>query len=518
MTDEQARMLLHPEAYDEPVEQVRMIQTHTSWVFLNGTHAYKVKKPVFFGFLDYKSLEARKFFCEEELRLNERLSPDIYLGIMPVTESVGMIRIGGSGTVIDYCLQMKELPQEAIMTRKLEQHEVTFPMIDEIARIVAGFHERAATDADIRKFGGMETVKFNWDENFAQTEEFRGRTIPATSFNAIRKAVEGFMSERGPLFRKRIRQHRIRECHGDLHSRNIFIADRVLIFDCIEFNRRFSCCDVASEIAFFVMDLEYHGEKDLANYFVERYLALTGDWTLLQVLDFYKCYRAYVRGKVTSFNLNDSGLNAREKSAAAAIARKYFRLAQEYARSLDRQPALIVMAGLPGVGKTHLATRLAQRLNCFHLRSDIIRKELTEVPVGEHRFTGVNQGIYTSNVSARTYEEMMGRARKYLAAGMTVIVDATFSFARSRDEARTMAAAADAGFLVVECVCPVKVALARINRRKKGFSFSDATEEVYWRIRRNFDPVKKARFAVKADTTKPLRQSLTKIESALLRR
>ena len=282
-------------------------------------------------------------------------------------------------------------------------------MIDEIARIVAGFHERAATDLEIGKFGSLETIKFNWDENFAQTEEFKRRTIGSAAFRSIKEEVERFMVENRSLFSRRIRERRVRECHGDLHSRNIFIGEHVRIFDCIEFNRRFSCCDVASEIAFFVMDLEYYGEKGLANYFVDRYLALTRDHSLLKVLDFYKCYRAYVRGKVTSFNLNDPGIPARARTEAAQTAREYFRLAARYARHFFDRPGLILTIGLPGVGKTYLASRLARKLDCYHLRSDILRKELTEVPVGEHRFEGMNKGIYTSNISARTYDEMLRR-------------------------------------------------------------------------------------------------------------
>lgn len=517
MTDREIQLLLRPETYDEPVEAVRLIQTHTSWVLLTGAHAYKIKKPVYFGFLDYTTLDARKFFCEEELRLNQRLSPDIYLGVVPITKEDGKLKVGGTGAVVDYCLRMRELPQNTIMTEVLRRKAVTYSMIDEIARIVAGFHERAATDLEIGKFGSLETIKFNWDENFAQTEEFKRRTIGSAAFRSIKEEVERFMVENRSLFSRRIRERRVRECHGDLHSRNIFIGEHVRIFDCIEFNRRFSCCDVASEIAFFVMDLEYYGEKGLANYFVDRYLALTRDHSLLKVLDFYKCYRAYVRGKVTSFNLNDPGIPARARTEAAQTAREYFRLAARYARHFFDRPGLILTIGLPGVGKTYLASRLARKLDCYHLRSDILRKELTEVPVGEHRFEGMNKGIYTSNISARTYDEMLRRARYYLSAGRTVILDATFSMADGRRRAEALARACNARFLMVDCVCPVKTALSRINRRKHEFSFSDATPEVYQRIRRNFDPVRKSRHAIRADTSQPVTGLLRKIEAALLR-
>jgi hypothetical protein len=517
MTDKEIRLLQRPEGYDEPVEQVRLLQTHTSWVLLTGKHAYKIKKPVYFGFLDYTTIDARKFFCEEELRLNRRLAPDIYLSVQPVTQSGAEVRIGGKGEVIDYCVKMKELPQDAIMTERLRQKAVSYPEIDSIAQIVARFHEQAATDRDISRFGELETVKFNWDENFAQTEEFRGKTIGVRAFPAIKQAVERFMAANQDLLAERVSTGRVRECHGDLHSRNIFLVEPIRIFDCIEFNRRFSCCDVASEIAFFVMDLEYSGEKGLANYFVDRYVAITGDHLLLRLLDFYKCYRAYVRGKVTSFNLKDPGMSRSQKQAAARTARKYFALAASYARSLFERPALIVMMGLPGVGKTFLARRLARRINCYHLRSDIIRKELMAVPVGEHAYQGMGKGIYTSNISARTYEEMMSRARVYLSAGRSVILDATFSYAEGRQNARALADALGGRFLIVNCVCPVRVALKRIARRTQEFSFSDATPEVYFHIRATFQPVRRSKHLVTAKTSDPVPKSLTRIETALLR-
>ena len=266
------------------------------------------------------------------------------------------------------------------------------------------------------------------------------------------------------------------------------------------------------------MDLEYDGENDLANYFVDRYVGSTGDWGMLQLLDFYKCYRAYVRGKVTSFHLKDPGMSVGDKRRSAQVARRYFRLAADYARTMFDRPSLILMTGLPGVGKTHLGTRVAKHLNSYHLRSDIIRKELMSVPVGEHRFEGTDKGIYTSNISARTYEEMLTRGEKYLSQGCSVILDATFSFASSRRECAALAEKLGARFLIVNCTCPVKVAIARISRRKGEFSFSDATPEVYYHIRKNFDAFERDapsgdREHREADSRVPC----TGLEAALLR-
>lgn len=524
MTESEVRQLLQPDNWPDAPEAIRLITTHTSWVFLTGKRAYKIKKPVFFGFLDYTTVDARKLFCEEELRLNRRLSPDIYLGVKPVTRVNNRIQIGGEGEVIDYCVEMKELPQEAMMSARLERKEVTYPMINELARVVAQFHQVAGCDEHISRFGDEVTVRFNWDENFAQTEEFCGRTISRPVFTELQQKVNRFLVRNRRLLKRRIEQRRIRECHGDLHSRNVFIVTQppgdgfeLRVFDCIEFNRRFSCCDVASEIAFLVMDLEYAGEYGLATYFVDRYLELSRDYELLRLLDFYKCYRAYVRGKVTSFLLNDPALTPAAKTAAQQTARRYFRLAHHYAQSIETPPVLILMLGLPGVGKTYLAERLAGRLNCHHIRSDIVRKELMALPVGQHAFQGIGSGIYTANISARTYREMERRAGRQLKAGRTVILDATFALASGRQQARRLAQKHRSGFLMINCVCPVKTALRRIARRKREFSFSDATPEVYFHIRRSFQPITRSREVVTVNTTQSIPRILRRVQSAVQR-
>ncbi len=522
MKESLLKALLKPITFGRDVKDVRLIQTHTSWVFLTGKFAYKIKKSVFFGFLDYTTLDARKFFCDEELRLNRRLSPEIYLEVVPITElppssgyKPGRIGLGGKGKIIDYAVKMKELPQEKLMTELLKQNKISYATIDEIARIVADFHQSAQTDININQFGSIETVKFNWDENFAQTEEFIGRTISRPTFRLIKKTIYKFMLDNFDIFAKRINEGKIKQCHGDLHSKNIFIADKVYIFDGIEFNQRFSCCDTASEIAFFVMDLDFYKKHDLANFFIDRYLQYTKDYDLLRVLDFYKCYRAYVRGKVTSFNLNDKGIAAKDKRIAAKTARHYFKLAANYAKNLSALPNLIVMIGLPGVGKTHFARLLAQRINAYHLRSDIIRKELMKIPLSEHHNTGYGKGIYTGNISAQTYDEMYNRARIYLSQGKSCILDATFSLINGRKVAARIAKEFQAKFLMVYCHCPDKIVFKRMAKREKEFDFSDANPKVYKAMKKNFDQVPRSKDVIRVDTSKPLKPFLKKIESRI---
>jgi predicted kinase len=347
--------------------------------------------------------------------------------------------------------------------------------------------------------------------------EFRGRTITYRAFDETKSAVERFIAGHRGLFRRRRAGGFVRRCHGDLHSKNVFVDTGIHIFDCIEFNPRFSCSDVASEIAFMAMDLDYSGRKDLANFFVERYLVHTKDTGLLRLLNFYKCYRAYVRGKVTSFSLNDPGISAADKAKAKQTARRYFELSHRYATGLSAQPKLVVMMGLPGVGKTYVARRLAERIDAFHLSSDSIRKQLLGIPVSQRRFAGYGKGIYKGNIGKKTYDELMRRAQVFLSGGYSVIMDATFLREDSRNRARDAAARVRVPALFVFADCPERIVKSRLRRRAMENSFSDANLDVYRAMKSRFKPPRAGREIVKIDTSQPLKRSLAKIERALLR-
>lgn len=517
------QLLFKPSFWGKYCRKVSLIQTHTSWVFLTGRYAYKIKKPVFFGFLDYTTLSARKRFCEEEFRINQILAPDIYYDVIPITKKGNQIMLNRFvgvrplHQVVDYAIKMRELPQETIMTNLLLTNKVNYSMIDQIARIIARFHNKSKSKPDFHKYGGLQIIKYNWDENFAQTEPFIGITIAKKTFNEIKNNIEQFYLNHNELFVKRISDQKIKQCHGDLHSRNIFISDKVYIFDCLEFNPRFAVSDVASEIAFFVMDLEFYHHKHFADFFINRYLHYTNDIELLRVLDFYKCYRAYVRGKVIGFNLNDRGISKHEKIQAKKTAQAYFTLADKYIKSLNSQPKLVMVMGLPGVGKTYLAQHLAEHICAYHLSTDIIRKEITGTPIETHRFDGYGKGIYTREVSGKTYQELYLRTDNYLSQGKTCIIDATFSWEKSRQEAKQIADKNNARFYIISCICTEKLVMQRIKKREKEFSLSDATPEIYYRIKDNFDKVKDRKNYLEIDTSKPIKTNLTKISRWLNR-
>jgi aminoglycoside phosphotransferase family enzyme len=325
--------LMKPEAYEEEAGQIELKQTHISFVFLTKNFVYKIKKAVDFGFLDFSTLEKRRFFCEKEVELNRRLCGDMYLEVVPINKS-DCIKINGEGETVEYAVKMKRIPEEKIMSRLLEEGKVDRKLIDRMAKIIAEFHLKAKTNKRISEFGSLPMIETNWRENFEQTEDFIGETISKESYRLIRERTEEFMKENTALFLKRVAENRIRECHGDIHSGNIFVADRIYIFDAIEFNERFRFCDVASDIAFLAMDLDFKDRRDLSKFFVERYINYSGDREVEKLLDFYKCYRAYVRGKVTSFKLNDPNVDKEEKSAAKKESKAYFELATDYAKQL----------------------------------------------------------------------------------------------------------------------------------------------------------------------------------------
>ncbi|MCW4007892.1 MAG: phosphotransferase [Candidatus Bathyarchaeota archaeon] len=325
--------LMKPEAYDENVGKVELEQTHISFVFLTERFVYKVKKAVNFGFLDFTTLEKRRFFCEKELELNRRLCGDMYLEVVPINKA-DAIKIKGVGETVEYAVKMKRLPQEKIMSRLLEENKVDARLVERIAKRIAEFHAKAETNPQISKFGALPIIEANWRENFDQTVEFIGKTVSKEDFELIHSKVDNFMKLNAAVFAKRVATGKVRDCHGDIHSGNIFITNGIYIFDAIEFNDRFRYSDVAADVAFLAMDLDFRGRADLSEVFIEKYVEYSADRELIAVLPFYKCYRAYVRGKVVSFKLNDPNVRSEEKDAAKKEASAYFKLGTTYAKNL----------------------------------------------------------------------------------------------------------------------------------------------------------------------------------------
>lgn len=320
--------LLKPEAYPHRPQKIELSQTQMSFIFLTGDLVYKIKKPVNLGYLDYTTLEKRQFFCNQEMELNQRLSPDIYLEVTPITRSEGQFRVGGQGEIVEYAVLMRQLPSERMMDRLLLQNMVSPEMITRVAEKLATFHAEAITSPEISAFGSLEAISVNTDENFSQTEKYIGNSITRSQYNRIKTYSANFLKSNRSLFQERIQNGRIKDCHGDLHAAHVCLSNGIYIYDCIEFNDRFRYGDVASEVAFLAMDLDRYGRAALSQDFVNAYVNYSQDGGINQLLNFYKCYRAYVRGKVECFKLDDPYISEKDKALVAA--RRYFQIAESY--------------------------------------------------------------------------------------------------------------------------------------------------------------------------------------------
>ncbi len=324
--------LLKPPAYPEPTSAVELIQTHISWVFLTDRYAYKVKKPVDLGFLNFTTLWRRHYYLKQELLLNRRLCPEIYLAVLPVCAADAGVKVGGRGRPLEYILRMVRMPQARMMDEVADREGLNREIMDRIIGKLVPFYRQADTGPRINKYGNPKVVAYNHEENFVRIRRCVGRLLSREVFEAIRTFSRGFLARHQELFHHRIKEGRIRDCHGDLHMRNICLTNSVYIFDCIEFNPRFRYGDVAADIDFLAMDLDFHGFRELSRYFVERFAEASADPELLKMLDFYKCYRACVRGKINAVAAGEPEQTQEGRQQAREAAQAYFTLAGEYAR------------------------------------------------------------------------------------------------------------------------------------------------------------------------------------------
>ncbi len=468
--------LARPQAYPHAAPTPEHLQTHISDVFLAGDYAYKIKKPVDLGFLDFTTLEKRHQACLDEVRLNRRLAPQIYLGVMAVCEHGGQYRLAancGADAVADYVVQMMRLPQTGLLDRVAGRGELTREHASEIARQVAMFHAHAERGPTIDAFATAQALAYPIMQNFEQTEKYIGQTITSAQFDRLRDYARVFLRDRAALFDARIRGRRIVDGHGDLHLRNmaLFCGD-VVIFDCIEFNQALRAGDVMNDIAFLTMDLDARGLSALGNRFLNDYLERTDDFAGLQVFDFYQVYRAYVRGKVTSFLL-DGDASDFEKDRACTDAKAYFALATRY---LDpRQPGVLVTTGLSGSGKSTAARQAAEYLGGVIVRSDAVRKHVTGVGTQARAAASFGEGIYTADITAQTYAQMLARAEDVVASGRWVILDGTFAQRAQRKAAADFARNRNLPFVLLACTAPRAELERRLREREaQSKDISDA--------------------------------------------
>lgn len=471
MTAELVKNLQNPSLYNHPVEQFEVIETHISWVILTGPYAYKIKKPVDFGFLNFTQLADRKRFCEEELRLNQRLTQDIYLEVLPITGTEENPQIVGQGETIEYVLKMCQFPQDQLLSQLQARGELTEKHIDQLAKQLAKFHlatPKVAPDHELGSPEGvMAPVRQNFEQIRAMLPEDKAGFI---QLDALEAWAESSYERLKPLLAERKANGFIRECHGDVHLNNAAILDdQVVIFDCIEFNEPFRLTDVTADIGFVVMDLEDRKLYSLANRLLNAYLEETGDYQSLEIMNFYKAYRAMVRAKVALFSLG----HVTERSVREAILSQYYNyanLAESY--TLIPTRCLLVTCGVSAVGKSYISTKIVEQFGAIRLRSDVERKRLLGADIPKEQ-------LYSPEATIKTYQHLYELAKNSLQAGYVVILDAAYLKHAERAKAKQVAEEVGVPFFIVECDAPLEIIEENLAKRKQQNNDpSDATLEV----------------------------------------
>ncbi len=470
--------LIDPECYPHPVNQVRVVETHISWVLLTGSYAYKIKKPVKYSFVDFSSLEKRRWFCEEEVRLNRRLAPDLYLGVVPITGCFTHPHIEGQGTAFEFAVKMKQFSLEQEIHNILDSKEKRENFIFQLAERIAIFHAQIERVGEGSPYGTSDIV---WHALQECLHEIPLSLLPENTKGFLTQ-IEGWVQKEWrkltDVFFLRKQGGFVRECHGDLHLGNIAMFEgKVCVFDALEFEPRLRWIDVMSEVAFLVMDLERHGHQDLAFVFLNRYLELTGDYAGLRVFRLCQVYRALVRAKVAGLRLAQLAEHGAEEEKAKRELTGYLELAHRFiARTI---PVLILMHGVSGTGKTAVSTEILKAISAIRVRSDVERKRLFAETLESKDKVTLGAGLYHSDITVRTYDQLRDLARTLLQADFSVVVDATFLQQQQRELFRRLAKEQGCAWFIIDVFAPQSVLMERIEQRsQEGGDASDATVEI----------------------------------------
>jgi uncharacterized protein len=509
--------LQDPAVYPEPTTTIEVRETHISVVFLTDRYAYKFKKPVNLSFLDFSTLEQRHFYCEQELTLNRRLSSGVYLGVVALYRDKQHYTFLDCGQVAEYAVKMRRLPPDRSLEALLQRNEATPEMIQLLARRLITFHADHPIPRASEPYGTLERVRADWEENFAQTADSIGRTLSGQTYLQIQQAVITFTARHAGWFALRVQEGRIRDCHGDLRAEHIYFEpEHLQIIDCIEFNQRFRFIDVASEVAFLAVDLERLGAPMLAQRFVRAYVQHSGDVSMYRLLDFYRCYRAYVRGKVTDIRLQ-AGPAPNLRGHLQRRAEAYFALAAQYADRLSH-PSLVLMTGLIASGKSTVANEIAAALDLHLCSADRLRKEMAGIPPETSQRAAYGAGLYSAAMTQRTYDALADVARQALRRGDSVILDASFAKRTDRQRMATLAQELQARYCVFECWAPEATLRHRLRAREHlPTSISDAREEILSQFQQDYEPVQthETTCYVRLDTTQGIEQCVQKALSAI---
>ena len=469
--------MLDPEFYPKPPPAVTHRETHISHLFFAGDIVYKIKKPVRFSFLDFSTLAKRRYYIEQELRLNGRLAPSVYLGVVPIGFDGGRWELDSSSKAAEYALVMRRLPEKRFLKFLLETKQVTPEMMEKLAKVIAEFHASAKIPENLSPAGHLAIVEKYWKENFVDLEPFAGRA-ERDRMTEIQAFGADFLRSNRELLTQRVSQGRVRDVHGDLHAEHIcFAPEGIEIFDCIEFSAELRCCDVASEIAFLAMDLAVRGGRELMEIFVAEYLKRTNDSNLRKLLPFYACYRALVRAKVHALRLgcwNDETA-------------RYFRFAARVIWERVK-PFIVLVCGLTGSGKSTISRELACRLDVPLINSDVVRKQMAS-KAGQ-QIVPFNEGIYSPSMTERTYAAMAYEAEQQVAKGQGVILDATFSRRAQRQAIVELTKRYGAPVAVIHCAAADATIERRLKERAAAATdVSDGRWEIYLAQKARSEPL-----------------------------
>ena len=464
--------MLNENVYDHSVSELQLIETHISWVILTGDYAYKIKKPVNYGFLDFSTLDKRHQYCEQELVLNSRLAPDIYLSVVPITGTTIAPVLSGTGTPFEFAVKMRQFPQSAQFDNMLAAGVLSCDHLDALAFTTAQFHQSTQVAGSLVDYGDAKIVYQPVEENFNQIREHIGTQQYDTILDELSAWSHAEYSRLKLFLDMRKQDGYIRQCHGDMHLRNlIWFNDQPMAFDCIEFNDHLSWIDVISEVAFLIMDLQSRNQINLANRFINSYLESTGDYAGLKVMSFYLSYRAMVRAKVDTLRLQQKDLTETERELTKTEFESYLTLARNYTKSVI--PKLIIMYGLSGVGKSTVSQQLVDVMGYIRIRSDVERKRMFNIDSHEKASEAINKGIYSTKTSEKTYIKLASLAEQVIKSGFSVVIDATFLKYSQREIFQQLAQRLSISYVVLELTAPISVLRSRLLKREGDVSDAD---------------------------------------------
>ncbi len=459
--------LLRPGAWPHPVDELELIETHISWIVLTGEFAYKIKKPLKLEFLDFSTLKLRKQWCEEELRLNSRWAPQLYVDVVPITGTPEQATIAGTGPAIEYAVRMRQFPQSALLSAQLDLGALDSDDMRELAEMIADRHGSAPANREPR-FGGIDAIKKPMVENFLYLEPW----LDTPELDEFRDWTDAELSRYAALIEQRRQDGFVRRCHGDLHLRNLVrLDDGIVAFDCIEFSDELRTLDVISDLTFLSMDLVASGRDDLAWLLLNRYLEVTGDYAGMQLYGLYHVYHCMIRAKVAAILAGERD-DPRERDADLETMLHYCEVARDWIE--HPRTGLVLMHGLSGSGKTWVSSRLSAGLGAVRIRSDVERKRMHGLAEDESTNSPPGEGLYDKAASRRTYQHLYELASSLLAAGHRVALDATFLFRGDRERARSVARQDSLPFVQVIVEASDALLAERLASREAGAT--DASE------------------------------------------